>query len=200
MPSKRLVKSLVVFALAGFFVSSVGWAQTRRHDVSVSYGLVTMDQVTDVLESVLTVVITLGTFSKQNTEFSGAPFFTYHYSPNGRFGLGFAVGGYTSKGDLDYSDSAVGTFKETSYVGAFELDYRWIMTSSFQLYSGLGLGVRVRKGTYVVEGEETESTSKALPTYHLNLIGFRFGKKIGLFGEFGAGYKGVFNVGLNAQF
>lgn len=203
MLSHRLVKSLVVIALIGVVASSVGWAQTARtarHDVSLSYGVVSMDQITDALTDILTVVFTFGTYAKERTSSSGVPFFTYHFSPRGRFGFGLAAGGYMTKGNLEIADTASGTFKETNYVGAFEIAYRWIMKTGFQMYSGLGGGGRIRKGTYTVEGEETETTSKVLPTFHVNLLGFRFGRAIGFFGELGFGYKGLLNFGLSAQF
>jgi hypothetical protein len=135
--------------------------------------------------------------------FTGVPFLTYHYSPRGRFGLGFAVGTYASKGDLAIAGTTDGTFKETNYIGAFEVDYHWVLRRSFQLYSGAGVGVRLRKGSYTAPGtlqSSTEANSKALPTFHLNLLGFRIGRSVGFFGELGAGYKGVFSGGLNAQF
>ena len=201
MHEKRIVRSLCVFVLVAVFASTAAEAQMRHHDISLSYGLVTLDQAADIVESTLTAVLTLGTFDKEHLNFSGAPFLTYHYSANGRFGFGFAVGGYSTTGDLTSSLDGTGTFKETNYVGALEFDYRWILKKSFQMYSGAGAGVRIRKGTYTIEGEaEPLHMTKALPTFHLNLLGFRFGRAVGIFGEIGAGYKGIFNVGLNAQF
>lgn len=90
-------------------------------------------------------------------------------------------------------------FKETNYIGVLEVDYNWVMKKGFQLYSGAGFGVRVRKGTYN-DQDSTETVSKALPTFHVNLLGFRIGRKVGIFGEGGFAYKGMFCAGLNAQF
>ena len=133
--------------------------------------------------------------------YSGVPFLTYHHSANSRFGFGGAIGGYTSRGDLilQSSDLLVGDFKETNTIAAAEIDYHWIMRRGFQVYSGAGFGVRIRKGRYTDE-TGTESFSKALPTFHLNVIGVRFGQNIGFFAEFGYGYKGMLSAGINAQF
>lgn len=196
---KRTLRSVAVFILIAAFVSAAGFAQTRKHDLSLSYGILSIDQLTDILTDVLTIVITLGTFSKDNMEYTGVPFLTYHYSNNSKFGFGFAVGGYRSTGDLQLLGEPVGTFKETNTIGALEIDYRWVLKKGFQLYSGAGFGVRIRKGTYN-DLDSTDTVSKALPTFHVNLLGFRIGKKVGLFGELGAGYKGIFCGGLNAQF
>lgn len=201
MSFKRATRHITCFVVAALMISTLGLAQTRRHDVSLSYGLVTIDQMADVLEDVLLIVITLGSFYKDDMTFTGAPFLTYHYSGNSRFGFGPAVGGYQSKGTLfnNITEEAVGPFKETNIVAALEFDYRWIMKKSFQLYSGAGIGARFRKGTYT-SLDETETYTKTLPTFHINALGFRFGGKVGFFGELGAGYKGVINLGLSAQF
>ena len=193
MHFRNTLKPVLVLMIAILAVSQLGLAQTRRHDVSIGYGAVTLDQMSDIIEDVLLVTLTFGSFSKSDMNFSGAPFLTYHYSKNSHFGFGFALGGYQTKGDLrnEITETTTGTFKETNYVAAVEIDYHWIVRKHFQLYSGLGAGVRLRKGTYDSEGEATETTNKALPTFHINAIGFRVGGKVGLFGELGAGYKGT---------
>jgi hypothetical protein len=196
---KRALRSVVIFTLIAAFVSTAGFTQTRKHDFSLSYGGASIDQLADIFTDVLTIVITLGTFSKTDMKYTGVPFLTYHYSRNSKFGFGFAVGGYQSTGILNILDTVVGDFKETNYIGALELDYHWVMKKGFQLYSGAGLGVRIRKGTYH-DLDSTDTVSKALPTFHVNLLGFRIGRNVGLFGELGAGYKGIFCGGLNAQF
>jgi hypothetical protein len=199
MHLKSLLKSLVAFALIAAFVSPAGFAQTRKHDISLSYGALSIDQLADVFTDVMTIVFTFGTFSKRDVDYSGVPFFTYHYSRNSRFGFGFAIGAYRADGDLYILEENRGPFDETNYIGALELDYHWVMKKGFQLYSGAGLGVRIRKGTYH-DLDSTETVSKALPTFHVNALGLRVGVKVGFFAEFGAGYKGIFSAGLNAQF
>ncbi|MBE3112168.1 MAG: hypothetical protein IMZ46_16960 [Acidobacteria bacterium] len=196
---KRALRSIVIFGLIAAFVSTAGFAQTRKHDFSLSYGVLSIDQLTDILTDVLTIVITLGTFSKDNMKYTGVPFLTYHYSSNSHFGFGFAIGGYQSTGDLQVLDETVGDFKETNYIGALEIDYHWVMKKGFQLYSGAGVGVRFRKGTYN-DLDSTETVSKTLPTFHVNALGLRVGGKVGFFAELGTGYKGIFSAGLNAQF
>lgn len=196
---KRTLRSVVIFTLIAAFVSTAGFGQTRKHDLSLSYGVGSGDQLMDIFTDIMTIVITLGTFSKDNMESTGVPFLTYHYSRNSKFGFGFAIGGYQSRGDLKLLGDIVGDFKETNTIGALEIDYHWVMKKAFQLYSGAGFGVRVRKGTYNNQ-DSTETVSTALPTFHVNLLGFRIGRNVGIFAELGAGYKGIFCGGLNAQF
>jgi len=203
MPFQRILRPAVILTVAALLLPAAGLGQipVRTHDASFQFGVLSFDQLLDVFGDVLLVVITLGNFSKDNAMYSGVPFLTYHYSANSRFGFGGAIGGYSSWGDLVRQSSGllVGDFKETSYIAAAELDYHWIMRRGFQVYSGAGFGVRIRKGRYTDE-TGTESFSKALPTFHLNAIGVRFGQKIGFFAEFGYGYKGMLSAGINAQF
>ena len=198
MNAQHLCRSVFVFVLIAVFASSAAVAQTRHHDLSASYGIVTLDQITDILTDVLTIVLTFGTFGKTNTEYTGAPFLTYHYSAGGRFGVGLAAGWYRSKGDLVAGGATSGTFLENNFIGALEIDYHWLMKKGIQLYSGAGVGARVRRGTYNLE--TTEVKTQVLPTLHLNVLGIRVGGPVGFFAELGAGYKGIVNVGLNAQF
>jgi hypothetical protein len=196
---KRILRPVLVLTLAAFVFSTAGFGQTRRHDLSISYGVLSSDQLADILTDVLTIIITLGAFSKNNIQYTGVPFLTYHHSSNSRFGFGAAIGGYNSWGDLRFLDETVGDYKERNYIGAVELDYHWLMKPGFQLYSGAGFGIRYRRGTYTAV-DDTETVSKVLPTFHVNVLGMRVGKKVGFFAELGAGYKGVLSAGLNAQF
>jgi len=198
MSLKRCLRPALILTLAVLVLAPAGFGQTRRHDLSLSYGVLSSDQLTDIFEDIVTIVLTFGTFGKTDQEFTGVPFLTYHYSSNSRFGFGAAIGGYNSSGHLQFAGDDVGTFKEKNYIAAVELDYHWIMKPSFQMYSGAGVGVRYRKGTY--ETTESDTVSKVLPAFHLNALGIRFGRKIGFFLEMGIGYKGLLSGGVNAQF
>ena len=201
MSMDRFTKPLIVLIAATILFSIAGFGQTRRHDLSIQYGVLSIDQVADIFEDLLLIGITLGNYYKDDMKSTGVPFLTYHYSANSRFGFGGAVGYYGSSGGLIAvgGDVVVGVFKESNYIAAAELDYHWVMRPGFQLYSGAGFGVRVRRGTYT-DGAETDTVTKALPTFHLNALGLRMGKKVGFFAEAGIGYKGILAVGLNGQF
>jgi hypothetical protein len=198
MSAVRALRPVITLITAVIILSAAGFGQTRRHEITASYGVGSGDQMLDELADVLTVVITLGTFVKEGADYSGVPFLTYHYSANSRFGFGAAVGGYRSAGTLLLAGENAGTFTETSTILAAEIGYRWVMKQSFQLYSGAGAGVRLRQGTYVTS--ETETVNEVLPTFHINFIGLRFGRKVGVFFEAGAGYRGLLSGGLSAQF
>ncbi len=198
MSIKRILRPVIVLTLAAFLFSTAGFGQTRTHDLSLQYGFLSIDQLADIFTDALTIVLTLGTFGKDEVKYTGVPFLTYHYSANSRFGFGGAIGGYSSRGVLKVGNTDAGTLKERSVIAAAELDYHWVMREGLQIYSGAGFGIRFRSGTY--ETTETETLNRVLPTFHLNAIGVRFGRQVGFFLELGAGYKGVLSGGINAQF
>lgn len=201
MRIKPILKPVLIVTLAAFISSTAGLAQERTHDVSFQFGFLSTDQLTDIFEDIVLIVITLGNFYKNDMTFSGLPFLTYHYSANSRFGFGGTVGYYSSAGNLvqEGGSVVVGDFRERNYIAAAELDYHWVMRPGFQLYSGAGFGVRIRRGTYT-DADETDTVAKALPAFHLNALGLRIGKKVGFFAELGVGYKGILAAGVNAQF
>jgi len=199
MSIARFAKPLSVLLLAAVLFSTTGFAQTRNHDLSLQAGFLSGDQLSDIFEDLLRITISLGTYYKDDMRFSAIPVLTYHYSANSKFGFGAAFGYFSSSGVLGVEDAIVGDFREKNYVGAVELDYHWVMRPGFQLYSGAGFGVKVRSGTYT-DGSETVTETKALPAFHLNAIGLRVGKKVGLFAELGIGYKGILAIGVNGQF
>ena len=195
---KRIIRLIAALTLSSILLSTGGFGQTRKHDVSLQAGFLSIDQLSDMFTDILTVVISIGAFTKEDMEHTGVPFLTYHYSANSRFGFGAAFGGYASSGILQTGGIDAGTFKERSYVGGVELDYHWLMREGFQLYSGAGFGIRFRRGIY--QTTETDTLNRFLPAFHVNAIGVRLGRKVGFFAELGAGYKGVFSAGVNAQF
>ena len=76
------------------------------------------------------------------------------------------------------------------YTLAIESDYRYISKNSFQMYSGLGLGL------LITNGEEDFSPI----TFNITALGFRVGRTIAAFAELGFGYKGIVNIGASYQF
>jgi len=133
-------------------------------------------------------------------QFSGLPFLTYHYSANSRFGFGGAIGYYgswaTSSGWRRPRHR--GFPRKELYAGGgarLSLDH----AAGLPGLLGAGFGIRIRRGRYTDEDETTTKTF-AIPSFHLNALGVRFGKKIGFFFEAGVGYKGMLSAGINGQF
>jgi len=88
-------------------------------------------------------------------------------------------------------------------------DYRYISRPKFQMYSGVALGLMFSKDRtigYDPSGNVTsdrktvwEFNSDGVP-YHLNLMGFRFGRKTAFFSELGLGFNSLARVGVTSRF
>lgn len=194
------IKSLIVFVLVSaltFALSSYSYGQQKRHEFSVGYGLVTSSQIADILTSLLLVTITIGEAAKVDNKYPGAFVLNYKYVGKSRLAFGLTMAIDRASGKLAQSGNPVGTYTENYYTGAVEMDYRFINRKNFCLYSGLGVGLTVRKGTYTYS--DTETSTNSFPVVQVTLLGFRVGDKIALFGELGGGYKGVFHGGIRAS-
>src|SRR4030065_102264 len=53
---KRILRPVLILTLAAFIFSVAGFGQTRKHDVSLSYGFISIDQLTDILGHVPTLL------------------------------------------------------------------------------------------------------------------------------------------------
>jgi hypothetical protein len=191
-------KFFFLFLLCTPLISSN--AQYIRHDITVSYGIVTADQISDLLKDVLTTIFTFGTYEKDNYDYSGALFVTYKNAVNYRWHVGATLGMDNVSGDLFSNGNYNGTFSTKHRTLAAEADLRWVKRDHFQLYSGLGLGY-----TFTSEkGETTTGESENLRSGHsavqVNALGIRAGNRLGALLEFGFGYKGILNFGLSYRF
>lgn len=188
-----------VILIAGLFFLTLGsaYGQERHHEFSVGYGLVTSSQIADILTNVLLITITIGQAAKVDNKYPGAFVLSYKHVGHSRLAFGFTFVSDRASGNLAMSGTPVGTYTENYYTGAVEMDFRFINRKSFCLYSGLGVGLTVRKGTYTYS--ETEKSSNSFPAINVTVLGFRIGDSIAFFGELGGGYKGVFHGGLRVR-
>jgi hypothetical protein len=193
---KSLGVMLLIMAISFALVSSA-YGQQRRHEFSVGYGLITSSQIADILTNVLLITITIGQAAKIDNDYSGALVLSYKHTGRSRLAFGFTFVSDRASGKLAMSGTQVGTYTENYSTGAVEVDYRWVNRSKFCLYSGLGVGLTIRKGTYTYS--ETETSSNVFPALNVTLLGFRIGDAVAFFGELGGGYKGVFQGGLRVR-
>lgn len=186
---------------AGLLLATAGFGQTRGNEVSVHFGVVSSDQVIDILDRPAAVVVPPAIYAKERMSFSAVPFLTFRRWVTGRIAFGATAGTFGSSGALvpEGGEAPVGDFREKSYVLAAEIRLLWAARRTMEIYSGAGFGFKLRRGTYR-DGGATETRSEALPTFHLNALGMRAGRKIAFFAEAGYGYKGVFAAGLDVRF
>lgn len=137
-------------------------------------------------------------------------------SMSGTFMLGFArslnnwisVGfqmSYTNIGrSEDYSyygdpNASENTMTDNLWQGIANVRFRYLNKPSFCMYSGIGMGVTMDfyHQTY---GTTTDDGQKLLPAAQLTLLGFRVGRALSFFGEFGIGTNYILNAGVSYKF
>ena len=66
------------------------------------------------------------------------------------------------------------------------------------MYSGIGIGVTM--DYYTNEQTTTKKGQQLLPAGQFTLLGFRVGRALSFFGEFGIGTNSIVNCGLSYKF
>lgn len=175
------------------------FAQDSKHDISVSYGVLTNDQFLDFYSDLFIDIFTLGYETTDNTKELGGIFITYKNIAH-KFNWGITAG-YDAilSSDIKDKDTLVGKGYSNRITIALEGDYRYINKDIFQMYSGLGLGYTFRKDTYNPDIGPEQTNNINHFNFQLTAVGVRFGKSLGGFMELGFGYKGILNFGLSYQ-
>lgn len=196
-------KFTLLSALIFLFGISCVSAQNNKHGFSLSYGIVSHDQVLDISGDILVETFTLGTATtKEYKSHFGPLFFTYRYYPVPWLATGISLGIDYAYGDLidDDTETRIGEFKRSAATIVYENYFRYLRKTTFQMYSGIAFGYTFRN--YIneyEEGMESQQDENHL-AFQINALGMRFGKKLGGFIEMGYGYKGIICGGINYQF
>jgi hypothetical protein len=95
---------------------------------------------------------------------------------------------------------STGEMTDNLWQGIANVRFRYINTPTFSMYSGIGMGVTMDyyEKTYTNSG--TEKGQKLLPAAQLTLLGFRVGRSLAFFGEFGVGTNSILNAGISYKF
>ena len=198
---------LILISVFFFFFMNFTYSQDEKHEISLGYGLVSHDQVLEVFEDVLVQIFTVGyAVDKDYTGHAGPVFVSYEFYPlkwmstGVGFGLDYSHGDLIDKDNGDEEGVVVGNFKRSAYSIVYEHAFRYINKPVFQMYSGFAIGYTIKNINYEMNTGEKESSDANHMAFQFNAVGFRFGKQIGGFFEFGYGYKGIFNGGISARF
>lgn len=87
---------------------------------------------------------------------------------------------------------------KSALVIAPQIDFEYLHHPKFKLSSGLSIGYGIER--FRTEGGLNSSIDLDGITYHINLLSFQWGKKHGLTGNIGLGYKGLCNLGYFVRF
>ncbi|GAA0550176.1 outer membrane beta-barrel protein [Chitinophaga japonensis] len=196
MKTKQLFLLSALCLLAGNSL----FAQDRRHEISLGYGLGTTSDFLDAFSDVLATAVSGGEISQDNENYSGAVHLSYKYLVMGRLGVGGTLVYEHANADAWQDGVHTGRIKRDYYTIAAEVDYRYVRRPFFTLYSGLGLGYTSHNEKYQPGGGAESSESTGHFNFQVTGIGARFGARVGGFAEAGFGYKGLFCVGAYARF
>ena len=165
-----------------------------NHEFSISVGLLTTAQYIDFLKSIFSVIAT-GDDITEESNGSIHLLLGYRYITNKNWIYGVHLNIERYKYNLFTDNKKIG-FSDLNYFSlAFDVSYYWLKFDWFHLYSGLGLGI------YHISFDTDRNTEVTFknplgPAIHINIIGLKAGKKLFFLFETGAGYRGIFTIGL----
>ena len=193
---------LLLFAVAGINAAYAQCPSNKRQlDISVSYGVISTDQVFGVPNDDGATV----SGQKTLTSAPGSPFINVRYFFFNRLAFGVTCGFLSESGKYvdTYAPSitGTGTYASHSTVTAFEVYYIYLFRKNMELYTLGGIGPSFSNAniTTNVLGLSTTSHAESVNTTKVQYtpIGIRYGGKLRAYAELGIGYKGVFNAGIS---
>jgi len=203
MKVKPILASLVAMMIA----ASTCLAQETnfpRNDVRLGYGMMTMGEMSLGLNELLFGAFFIAPFSNDSildigTNGYGAFTVQYQY----RISKLVSLGGLFSfnPGITHISFNKKSSLQMTNYFVSCmpRVDFYYVNKGIFSMYSGFAVGV-----TYAVLKVNYSDKPDVITTgwtlgLQANFVGFRVGKDIGGFVEFGFGSLGIINFGLSAR-
>lgn len=170
-----------------------------KHEVAVSYGVLSNSQILDVYEEAITAPIH-GSTTLKDDKFFGPISAEYFYHLEPWIGVGGILVYGQKKGDL-YSDAdnkKVGEDKNTYLTVMPAAKFDWLRRANFGLYSKVAVGVTLR---HDVTDDIDYDESALHMNWQLTAIGVEVGsKQIRAFAELGTGEQGVLLGGIRYKF
>jgi len=193
------MKRLLCVLFAAVSLLSYG-QQTGTRDLNVSVGALTGNDLINVVSEIVVIGASLGNITYDNNTGSPAIVIDYKLAVKNNWFL-FADGVYQSFGkDIFVSGSAVGKVRDTFVTIGLGTEYHYVHGSWFQMYSGVSLAYTREFSNYTGSSNDISDSGNGFMSLQVNALGFRFGKKLAAFTEFGYGYKGIASLGLSFQF
>ena len=207
---KLALSSMLIIVLNIMAVKRL-YSQTYKggSNISISYGFISGKQISDELSGGSS-----GSVADYTTETgqTGSVFLSYRYFFAARSAIGITIGTQTISGTYYLNNvlpDNVDNFTLQNTTIAAEYLYVYKNTSNFQWYTIFGAGASIynrqdnilnklqRAGYYL------EPANGAKFNFQYTPIAISLGPKFSIFSifmEFGIGYKGIFNFGLNCKF
>ena len=84
--------------------------------------------------------------------------------------------------------------------GLASLRFQYLNRKAFCMYSGFGMGVTMNSYTQTDSYGIEKKGQQLLPAAQLTLLGFRIGRAVSFFGEFGIGTSSILSGGISYKF
>lgn len=181
------------------FISHPLFAQDQgKSQIEVSYGIISNEELGyDIIDKMLDLFLP---DDREVIKRTGCIFVTYKYFAFERLAFG-ATTGFNRYGRTDYFRNGNYTsFKNKIVTVSGEVNFYYVKRKNVSLYSLAGIGLFHRNTeTNHAYQQQTQGEENGV-ALQITPIGIRYGKSFGGFAEFGAGYKGVINLGVNIKF
>ena len=195
-------------SLAGLLFSNLAFAQQQKGNSNLAAGLGFAStemfyDFGDDMVRVLAVVGTLGYYNASIINRSYSPTFhlNYYKAKSNELSIGLGAAYEKATGDYQQNNQIVGNFVRHSYTLAAEGKYLYLNRRIISLYGVLGFGFTLNKQETQKPADWTDFfVKKQHLNWHINPIGIQVGKKVAGFAEYGFGYKGTLNAGINYRF
>lgn len=200
------MKKNCLIAISVFIISPIFSQEKGISDIKLGYsiGITSNGFIKDLayIGGVAIGEIFGGVSNKENVSNNNF-YIGYQYTVKDRLMIGSTFA-YQRIEDKWLSDENItfGESKNVFYTVASDLDYHYVFTNFFQMYSGVGVAYTFNQNNFIAKSSTIKSKNErdGYFNYQLDLLGFRVGKALAGFLELGFGYKGIVSVGISYQF
>lgn len=165
------------------------------HDISLSYGFLTMNDITDVMKGLFEY--SLADVPMEGSMRTGSMNLGYTYRLTPSLTVGGLFGYSGNARNIEGTASRV----FTSYYSLMpQVRLEWYRKKAWTLYSRLALGVVIANVTQQTGTAIDTSLTAAAFTFQVSPIGVELGRTVAAFAEAGFGATGVLTIGVRARF
>jgi len=174
-----------------------------KNDLKVGYGTITFPEMASsfmILFVGMWDVIAKDSVKEMNTSFYGNINIAYERRLKQWISIG-AVGTFNPV-FANIETKAGLSLSYNFYIVSLmpQVNFYYMRKDMVSLYSGLAVG-----GSLLIEEDRNVNTTNTYETdlvfaYQANFFGFRIGKEIAGYAEFGMGFKGIINIGISGRF
>ncbi|MDZ7742561.1 MAG: hypothetical protein U5Q03_12620 [Bacteroidota bacterium] len=200
------MKKILIALISLFFVCASFNLQAQEHknELSVSYGLATINDFGNIFANLFSDVI-ISAFGPDavntDTKTSGAFLLTYQYYFTNVISAGPVIGYEKLTDEISVDKSPAGKIEHNAFTFAAEGRINYVNKASFGMYLGIGAGLTSinSKTTSSKAGSQDPDSSSGF-TFHVTGLGIRVGDQLAASAELGFGYRGLLNLGVSYRF